>query len=156
MCDASLTLKFQFDLRWAGSDSKVDERLYELYEAMLRKYKLQGVRLVEHVYEKDGNGKLHLHAHIRLSKLYANPAGEPWQNRYDLFKQKGFSIKVDKIGSLPGWKKYMLKDAQVKGKYFKYGTSLSSSAEKTMCENASTTYKQCILNEIESLADLDI
>jgi hypothetical protein len=155
MCDASLTLKFQFDLNWIPLGDR-DERLYELYESLIRRYKQGIVRIVSHVYEKDSDGKLHLHAHIRLPKAYKSPSSEAWLSRYDIFKFKGFTVKVDRVGSLSGWQKYMLKDHGVDGKYFKTGVFLHANKEQEVCLHASATYRQCILNEIATLGAIEL
>lgn len=137
----SWTAKFKYTHVYSLPDP--DERLYELYEALIHKHKGKGVTFVEHIYEEDESERStrHCHALVKMSK-------ELYMNRFEQLVQPGFSIKIVSTG-IPSWKKYMFKDAGKQG--FHYGVSLKPSKLKEMCMFAERTYASCIEEDIRRL-----
>lgn len=153
--EVGLTIKFQYSLDGLFiSQDERDNALACLYNACMRRMKARGMRIVDFVYEKDSKGLLHVHAHARLDKKLYNSYCQAWIDRYETFGIKGYSIKIEHAKNLPGWKKYMLKDVNAPGKYFKQGVWPSPAKESNMAQHASDVYDYCIRREMEALEKL--
>jgi len=149
--DVGYTLKFQYDLSWFGNAEEITRARKCLLLGAVRIHKAKGLRFVDFIYEKDSEGKLHIHAHCRLDKKLYSPISQSWKDRYETFKIKGYTIKLEHAKNLPGWKKYMLKEVGEKGGFFEQGVAPSPTREAEIVQHASDIYNTCIRNEIQSL-----
>jgi len=151
--EVGYTLKFQYSLKWFGDEDEMDRARMALLQSAMYVHAKKGMRFVDHIYEKDSEGNLHVHAHCRLDKKVYNAMSQAWKDRYETFKIKGFTIKLEHAKSIPGWKKYMLKNVNTK-EFFLQGTALSQTKLRDALDLGSRIYDNTLDLEIRDLERL--
>lgn len=141
---ASLTLKVMIDEALDLSDYQ-NVSMYEFLLSCYLSSSNKNIKCHEYVCEKDSDGKVHLHALLKMSYIYCDWNGQPWKDRYKAFNRFPFlHAKIDEAKTPTSWQLYMMKDYGKPDKFHYMGRSRPARMARENYDYGRDAYKEIL------------